>query len=169
MYHHRVVLDIQCFTNNANSYIIKEAAAIDIDYGILLFHHIASPPYDIRALSLEKQRENKWLTRNFHGLPWNSGDISYTDLFDRLRDLLKSCVTVFVKGLEKKEFIQSMSLGPRYCEVKDLTSLGCYSLNHLTETCTIDSLKCNHHKSPAHRCALANAVNLRKWYTLHSP
>lgn len=166
MYHQRVLLDVQCFKDNVNNFIIKEVAAINIDHGTLLFHHIASPPCDFSTLSIDKQRENKWLTRSFHGLPWNSGDIPYTDLVEKLCNLLYTSKTVFVKGLEKRQFIRS--LARLSCDIIDLTSLGCYSLTHLSETCIKDSLKCNNHKSLDYRCALSNAINLRKWYILNT-
>lgn len=166
MDHDTIVLDIQCFKSNLNAYIIKEITAINLTSGIILFHHIVCPPYDHKLLSQEKLRESYWLTKYFHGLEWCSGDVPYDVILEKIRDLFsnKKPSTVLVKGGEKAEFIKSVI--PDYCKVIDLDSLGCQSLESLSNLFTIDTLRCNHHKSVNHRCSLSNTVNLRRWYLL---
>lgn len=167
MVHSKIVLDIQCFKNNLNSYIIKEVTAISLESGTLMFHHIVCPPYDHRLLSQDKQRESYWLTKYFHGLEWHSGDIPYDIVLEKIRDLVNntsSTTTVLVKGCEKTEYIKSIV--SEYCNVVDLDSLGCQSLDSLNNLFTNDTLRCSHHKSGNHRCSLSNTVNLRKWYLL---
>lgn len=170
-----IVLDIQGFKNNLNSFIIKEITAINLDSGTLLFHHIVCPPYDRRILSPDKLRECYWLTKHFHGLEWHSGDIPYDVILEKIRDIFNENtnstttstnlpLTVLVKGLEKKEYIKS--LVPEYCSVIDLDSLGCQSLDSLNNLFTNDTLRCANHKNDTHRCSLSNTVNLRKWYLL---
>lgn len=163
-----IVLDIQCFKNNQNSFIIKEITAINLESGTLLFHHIVCPPYERRLLSPDKLRECYWLTQNFHGLEWHSGDIPYDVILEKIRDLFNITssfpLTVLVKGCEKREFIKS--LVPEYCNVVDMETLGCQSLDSLSNLFTNDTLRCTHHKYNTHRCSLSNTVNLRKWYLL---
>lgn len=176
MDHSKIVLDIQCFKSNLNSYIIKEITAISLESGIILFHHIVCPPYDRKLLSQDKLRESYWLTKYFHGLEWYYGDVPYDVILEKIRDLFSSnsssteqsttttTAAVLVKGCEKTEFIKSIV--PDCCKVIDLDSLGCQSLESLSNLFTTDTLRCSHHKSANHRCSLSNTVNLRKWYLL---
>lgn len=99
---HSVVLDIQCFKDNNNEYIVKEASVIEVSSGTLLLHHIARPPFDRDSLSEEKLRESYWLVKHCHGLEWDQGDIPYHVLIEKLRTCLTAHSTIFVKGCEKK-------------------------------------------------------------------
>jgi len=159
-----VVLDIQCFKDNDNGFIIKEISAVVVDTGVLLFHHIVCPPYDRRLLSADKLRENNWLTKHFHGLEWHQGDISYVDLLQKLKITLALTSLVFVKGKEKADFIATIL--PQHFIVIDLESLHCQSLSTLNTLFLQDTMKCCNHKASDHKCALTNSLNLRKWYLL---
>lgn len=162
MDHREIILDIQCFKDNSNSFIVKEVCAIELDSGILLFHHIVSPPYERKQLSAGKLRESYWTTKYHHGIEWNVGDISYNSMMDKLEYLFSSCLSIYVKGSEKKQYIKSLC--PEYCQVLDLETLNCESLESLSVLYVNDSLRCKYHTSENHNCALANALNLRKWY-----
>lgn len=160
-----VVLDIQCFKDNVNNFIVKEVACLDIDTGTLLFHHIVKPPYERKLLLPEKVRECSWLTNNFHGLDWHDGDILYTDALDAIKRVLRNSLTVYVKCDQKMKFINSLI--SEYCDVVNLEVRGCPSLKLLNILYKSDTLRCNNHKYTDHTCSLSNVVNLRKWYTQH--
>lgn len=160
-----VVLDIQCFQDNNNEYLVKEASVVEISTGTLLLHHIARAPFDRDLLLETKLRETYWLTKHCHGLDWNRGDISYHALMDKLRCCLKQRSVVYVKGLQKKEFVQRHLVTTTDSTlVIDMTDIGCNSLqgNLLSST----SIRCGRHKSDQHRCALANCINLRSWLVM---
>jgi hypothetical protein len=159
-----VVLDIQCYKDNNNSFIIKEIAAIDVETGSLLLHHIVCPPYDRKLLTAEKLRESYWLEKYYHGLEWGQGDIVYQVLLNKVKLLFTSVSHVFVKGEEKASFIKSIL--PRQCTVIDLECLHCQSLDVLNSLFTKDTLRCSNHKAVDHKCALSNSLNLRKWYLI---
>lgn len=161
-----VTLDMQCFKDNVNCFIITEVSAVDIKTGTILFHHVVSPPYNCSLLSPEKQREASWLTDNFHGLDWYAGDISYTDAIDKIRNILNSPTTILMKGCEKMKYVNSLVAG--YCKIIDISTMGCPSLDMLDRIYNSDSVRCNHHKYSHHRCSLSNAINLRKWYLQHN-
>lgn len=167
MEHNTIVLDIQCFKSNFNSFIIKEITALHLESGTILFHHIVQPPYNRDLLSPAKLRESNWLTTYFHGLDWNIGDISYSAVLEKLRE---SCyvnpnTTILLKGSEKRLFIQSLIR--EECLVLDLETVGCPSLDSLNSMYTSSTLRCNYHKYVNHRCSLSNAINLRRWYLLN--
>ena len=143
------ILDIHCFKNSYNNFIIKEAVAIDVDSGCLLFHHIVKPPYAQRVLPKDKRREANWLTNNFHGLKWQDGDLPFNDIYDKIKNCFSSATTVFVKGEEKKEFIRT--LVPSHCTVVDLQLLGCPSIKVLNNMLGNDTLRCRYHITLSHR------------------
>lgn len=159
-----IVLDFQCFKSNLNNFIIKEISAISVESGILRFHHIVCPPYNQKLLSPEKLRECYWLTKHYHGLEWNNGDVPYDIVLEKITDLSTDPITLLVKGHEKMKFIKSIV--PDYFTVLDMDLLGCQSLDTLNSLFTNDTLRCAHHKNTSTRCSLSNAVNLRKWYLL---
>jgi len=114
-----VVLDVQCFKDDANRYVVKEACAVDVDTGAVLLHHIARPPYPRDRLSVDKQRECEWLSRCYHGLDWRQGDIDYSTLLDKLRACLHRRYAVYVKGEEKRDFVLD-NLVPADANVREL-------------------------------------------------
>lgn len=188
-----VVIDLQCFKNNNNEFIVKEVCVLDVNTGKVLQHHVTQPPFDQeRFLNRAKQRENYWLTKHHHGLDWNSGDIAYHDMIDRLRDCLAQCSVIYVKGPEKKSFVMSTLLPasgvddvdtstsstlPFYISpslpsptVIDMSDIGCASLTSIDNNSLLSACKirCNHHKGVRHRCALSNCTLLRSWLLITS-
>lgn len=161
-----VIMDIQCFKNNFNEFIIKEVTGIDMESGCLLFHHIAKPPFSHSLLSREKIKEINWLTNNHHGLEWEDGDIDYDTLFKIIKTNLTTTYTVLVKGCEKRQFIQTFV--PEGCTVVDLDSVGCDSLKSLNNLYTDETLRCIHHRQVKHMCSLSNSLNMRRWFSSYS-
>lgn len=163
MDHNCVVMDVQCFKNNFNEFIIKEVVAIDLQSKCLLFHHIVKPPFNRNRLTREKMREVNWLTHNHHGLGWDDGDVDYHTILEIIKNNLTTTSTVLVKGCEKRHFIQTIV--PDWCSVIDVEPLGCGSLKFLN---TDDTLRCNNHKCTNNVCALSNSFNIRKWFMYHT-
>jgi len=175
-----VVLDIQCFTDDNNEFIVKEASVLDVTTGTLLLHHIARPPFDRDHLSDDKLRESYWQTKHCHGLTWNQGDIPYYVLIEKLRACLRHRSTVYVKGLKKKQYVSrhlvegvvappmtlsQINIAPE-TEIVDMADIGCSSLATIGNLLSISQIRCGHHKSTRHRCALANTSMLRGWLML---
>ena len=102
------ILDVQGFKRSLNRFVWKEVAivAIEKDAVPLVFHF--EPPYRWAALQEENQSCNRWLAKNHHGLAWESGDIPYEKLQDTLEAALKNACRIFVKGLEKKNWVKEM-------------------------------------------------------------
>lgn len=175
-----VVLDLQCFTDNHNEFIVKEACVLDVSRGTILLHHIAEPPFDQdRYLTREKQRERYWLTNHYHGLEWNSGDIPYNQIMNKLIECLSQHSVIYVKGIEKKMFVLKCLTGSDEVDTKttstetiysssttprviDMNDIGCNSIDSIGRT-SLSKVRCNHHKSTRHCCALSNCILLRNW------
>lgn len=164
-----VVLDMQCFKDNTNEFILKEVTVVEVDTGVLLLHHIACSPYTRAQLSAEKQRESGWLSKHCHGLTWGQGDIEYSVLVQRLQDCLAYRSAVYVKGTAKKDYVQRyLTSSSSNTTVIDASDLGCESLYLLSgPLTTTTTLQCNQHRTLQSRCALQNCVNLRNWLCLH--
>jgi len=159
-----VVLDIQCFNDNTNEFIVKEASVVDVATGTLLLHHIVKPPFDRAFLTDDKLRESYWLTKHCHGLDWNQGDIPYHVLIDKLMCCLAQRSIVYVKGLKKKQFVTNTLLPTSSTvTVVDLGDIGCSSLFTINNLLSINQTRCGHHKCVKNRCALSNVTLLRSW------
>jgi hypothetical protein len=160
-HHGSVVLDMQCFRDSDNDFLLKEVCVIDVTTGTLILHHIARPPFNREFLTSERLRESNWLTRHCHGLEWDQGDIAYVALLDRLRSCLLHRPVVYVKGSQKREFVKRHLISdPAATTVQDMGDLGCGSLNG---PLSYQAVRCRHHKSALNRCALHNCIVLRGW------
>ena len=94
-----LILDFQGFKDNSNQFIIKELALISRD-GTFVQHWVVKSTFKYLELDLQRQKSAYWITKYFHGLTWNSGDVTVQDLHYLLADILKdSCV--FIKGKRK--------------------------------------------------------------------
>lgn len=89
-------IDFQGFKSNSNYFIIKEFALITKNKK---FHDIIKSPANI-TLDEQHQKQTKWLTENYHGLNWNSGNISLTKLRNTIQPVLWKKI-VYLKGEEK--------------------------------------------------------------------
>ena len=164
-----VILDVQCFKDNTNDLLLKEVSVVEVNSGTILLHHIAKPPFDRDSLTEEKLRESYWLTKHCHGLEWDRGDIPYYVLMDKLRTCLTRRTLVYVKGSEKKEFVQrNFIIDPVTTTVVDMSDLGCGSLTSTSNLLSTNVVRCGQHKRRGthKRCALANCTVLRGWLFL---
>jgi hypothetical protein len=159
-----VIVDIQCFKDNDNKFIIKEIAAIYVQSGSILCHHIISPPYPRNLLSAERIQQTYWLIKYNHGLEWTIGDISYHLLLDKLKKIFNLISIVLVKGREKCDYLQTIL--PQQCNVAVLDNFYCKRQEVIMELFIKDTVRCNNLMGTHHKCAVSNIVNLRKWYIL---
>lgn len=104
------ILDLQGF-RKSNSFILKEAAYVSVEEkdspSVLLFQ----PPCFWSSLTDEDQRVNSWLEANYHGLSWEIGDIPYYHMVDVLQNDLEKASKIYIKGLEKKKWLQKILHG----------------------------------------------------------
>lgn len=67
-----VFVDVQGFKGNHNRFICKEFCLID---GVDVFHELIRSPFPLNRLSAHLRTQANWLTRNFHGLNFEDGDL----------------------------------------------------------------------------------------------
>ena len=90
-----------------------------------------------------------WLEHNYHGIPWDSGDVPYKEVIEILQNHLRDASKVHVKGLEKKRLLEKI-----FPNVYNLEAMGCPSLRKLKVNANIS---CNNHVSTwSPQCAAQN-------------
>lgn len=108
----------------------------------------------------EKQRKIiNWASKKYHGMSWDSGNITMLDAKIHIQALIANEPFVFTKGLEKARFLTEF-LG---CKTIELSKYGCPSIRK-NEYKT----DCGHHQSTNSRCAIDSARFLQKYIDGHS-
>lgn len=95
-------VDMQGFKDNSNRFVLKEIAVVTSNAS---FHDVIKSPFAFRHLNKKRTREAKWLTKNHHGIHWNAGTMSMTQLRTIIRPMLHRKV-IYVKGIEKVQWIR---------------------------------------------------------------
>lgn len=152
-----LLIDVQGFKSNNNSFIFKEVAVFNFASGTST-SYLLKPPIPWGILEARYKSENTWLARNYHGLQWDSGDTPYHELHSLLAHLFTSSATIFVKGLEKRKWLQEEFPETVIINVEDH---GCPSLQKLKECFT--STTCLHHTIPFASCAIENVLLIKSW------
>ena len=143
-----VVVEFEGFQLNPYDFIIKELAFYVIDYGYHARWNFL-PPFPWSELSAKNKKMAAWLTRNFHGLRWESGDLPYSSCELILTSLLTSYKVIYTKGLEKTIFLERKS-GRKIFNLDDLNCPKVTSLGSLQVKCPVHMLHFKH-------CALVKA------------
>ena len=144
-----VVLDFQGFQLQPHTFVVKELAFFDMNYG---YHARWSfqPPHAWEKLSRKRQKTYAWVIRNCHSMPWESGDLPYTDLRPILISLFTAYSQIYVKGLEKVKFLEKLS-GKI---ILDLNDMQCPKV----DTLPIPNMACADHSPNFKFCALNKAA-----------
>ena len=95
-------MDVQGFKKPINQFVFKELAIVPFQEDAQPIVYLFEPPYHWNSLPAKYKSENFWVTFNYHGLEWASGDIPYEELRLIIRDTLRSAGAVYVKVLEKR-------------------------------------------------------------------
>nr|AGQ20231.1 AsIV-cont00128-ORF1 [Apophua simplicipes ichnovirus] len=135
------VVDVQGFKQSDGKFVLKEFAMVTIDMKIVKhLEFVVKPPYPFKYLLKEHRSMNSSLTRNVHGISWDSGTISYEESRPYIRKLLKNARTIYVRGSEKRVWLRSLLNVS--VQVVDLKKLECPSTRELKEslnyTCASD-------------------------------
>ena len=69
------VIDFQGFKRVYNEFVFKELAIVPLGENVQPIVYLFAPPHDWSYLPPRYRCENSWLTKNFHGLHWQDGEI----------------------------------------------------------------------------------------------
>jgi hypothetical protein len=157
--------DVQMLRGKDGQYLIKEFGVFQCcplgdAYMIVTF----APPYDHSEVPENIQRQNQYVSKNIHGLSWETGTTPYEDMPAKLLEMTSHLSLVYVKGEEKKRFLQSLLK----CAVVDAEKLGAPALKmfpHMWAPCH------NEVHTTSHTCAVRNARRIGMWilYRVRDP
>lgn len=154
------IVDIQGFTRPFNDFVLKELAIVPLEDDALPSVYLFEPPQRWSSLLAKYKSTNLWLELNYHGIPWNSGDVSYDEVHEVLQNLLQEAYKIHVKGLEKKRWLERI-----VPNVYNLEDLNCPSLEKLRDMDNNTHISCSNHSlilSTPH-CAAYNVHMLKAW------
>lgn len=153
------VVDIQGFKKPIDEFVLKEFAVLPVhDKTMQPLAFIFQPPSSWGSLPVKYRCINSWLTRNFHGLPWDSGDIPYEAAKEIIGNILLHASTIYVKGKEKKEWLANF-IGES-THVVNVEEIDCPSLMELRQK-SHPTIYPHHHEKI--NCAGENVKLLRNW------
>lgn len=153
------VVDIQCFVDNSNAYIVKEISILDLNY-FSSQHWVFKPPEEC-ILNESSLRVNNWLNRYFHKIDWREGDVDYDHLNTILLRYLPRYKRIVVKGLQKKRFLSNYS-----DNVIDLEDFGCPQIGILTVA--DQGTQCLLHSRTPRMCTHVRVYALANWIFTNS-
>lgn len=154
-----LIVDIQFCIDMRGKNIAKEIAVLALKNNYVA-HWIVSPPYSIQKLGDEVRRQNGWLQKNIHCIPWTDGDVSQTRVKKNLSEILRNVGKIYVRGREKVAFLSDLTIS----EIINLEENDdCPSFEKLTWVDTY----CLYHASKfgylGFSCAFNNAAKLKFW------
>lgn len=153
-----VFIDVQGFKTTDNAFILKEFCLL---HGNFEFHDIVKSPCMRKDLSNIYKRQADWLTFTYHGLKFDSGNITLNELIELTSEHVNGR-TLVVKGYEKAEWMRKI-YGNYDVECVNADEFRSFIFTTTTKY-EIDSI-CPHHKR-LHgfnkcNCALSRARQLK--------
>lgn len=150
------VVEFQCFVDDCNNYIVKELAIFDLKY-YAASHWIFKPPSHPLVIRSKTVRTNCWLSKNYHRIRWEQGDISYRSLPDILHDVDLNYKYVFVKGQQKKDFLLGFL---HSCEIINIEEYKCPRVDKME---SLQITPCITHKDLKLMCSYYRSHILAQW------
>ena len=102
-----VVLDVEGFRHRKEKFIVKERGVCTDDYLDCLSF---LPPTNYSELTTQQKQSFGWLTRNLHGIEWDTVNYPYvylTQIIQSVR-LRNPGATIYAKGEEKVKFLSDL-------------------------------------------------------------
>lgn len=147
-----VFIDIQGFKIPQNRFMVKEFCIINEGD---VFHAVVKHNYSFRFLPSFYQRQAIWLTRCFHGLLYESGNITIDEVRAIVYPKIKDKI-IMVKGCEKAKWLQYIFR--KFGEIDILNIEDC----NFQMDCSGEYIPCDNHQKLCYNfkkchCALSNA------------
>lgn len=156
-----VFIDIQGFRNR-HRFICKEFCMISDSEK---YHAIVKSPYNFEKLPIQYQRNANWLTKYFHGLSFECGNVFLRDVVKEIYPKL-SGKKVLVKGGEKVEWLKNMFKGIGQIDCMNIEDLN----NNITDENDIEYQICDYHNEKfgwrRMRWAMSSALKLKEMFSI---
>ncbi|KAJ8685333.1 hypothetical protein QAD02_021126 [Eretmocerus hayati] len=151
-------VDIQGFRRSTNLFQLKELAIVPLENAFLPTICLFKAPCRWAKLLPQERKYNEWLEK-YLGIPWNSDFIASSCQIRILHDNLRSASKIYVKGVEKKRWIEEILPGKLIINMEEIR---CPPLRQLS---TDHRISCHHHTIRENgMCAVKNAYSLRNWF-----
>lgn len=161
-FEHWVYVDLQGFKVNKNRFMCKEFCLLD---GNEKFHAIVKSWFPHNKLLYHYKRQIEWLSKYFHGLTYDCGDMDIDQLTEIVYPKLVG-KTVIVKGSDKINWLKYIfrNYGDISCRnIEDLD----YDIDETEQN------KCEYHNEQypcwKYRCAMSNALKLQDTANKNAP
>ena len=102
------IIDFEGFKQSFNNFVFKEVAIMVLEEDSIPTVYHFKPPTQWEDLSEEDKCSSRWLERNFHGILYSSGEITYDKLEETLKAALSNAEKIVVKSLQKKKWLQDL-------------------------------------------------------------
>ena len=100
------VVDFQGFKRPINDFVFKDVAVAPLEDDTLPSVYLFKPPP--RAWNFLPAKYKSGLENNYHGIPWDNGDVPYEEVIEILQNHLRDASKVHVKSLEKKRLLEKI-------------------------------------------------------------
>ncbi|XP_043484246.1 uncharacterized protein LOC122512469 [Leptopilina heterotoma] len=151
------IVDVQGFKKPCNEFIFKELAIVPLESDAQPRVYLFEPPCAWNSLPGRYKSKNLWLTNNYHLIPWMAGDVCYDEVRTILQDALRGAKTIYVKGCEKKQWLEKYLM-----IVHNLEKIDCPAFKNIKTE--LLPLICTHHIAQTENCAVNNVFKLRNWF-----
>ena len=154
-----LVIDAEFF----NDGIVKELAVVSPFFSLAFSF---APNQEFSTLQLPKQKLNNWLTRNLHGITWESGYLPYQSLPKIAAIFNNPAILVYVKGHQKINNLRKFLPDVKYL---NLESIGCPTIAELLKESRLPYVRCCNypqtHNSVTYErhCAQRKAMLYYQW------
>lgn len=160
MSYRAVLCDLQGFYGRDKEFIVKEAAFMSLS-GAKFQSFLFKSPYPLSYLNIQQQQNVHWVKKFKHGLDWSDGFIPYFELSSVFNNILSQYQIIFVKGLEKRQFIKSIIMNDNI-SVVNLEIYGCPKISDILKLKY--TRRCFNHSNGIGLCATENVRLLHNWY-----
>lgn len=155
-----VVVDIECFSDSLIKEISFSSQFFNLGYSFV-------PPQPFTTLPLSKQKQNLWLTRNLHGITWESGSCPAAAIHDIIKIFNNSKIQLYAKGESKIKVLDKYFPD---CHIVNLDAMGCpnyaelaRNLNPFTQVSCSSYPQAHNSMAYEHHCAQRKGYVYAQW------
>ena len=121
-----LVIDFEGFQVSSKQFFVKELAAYAVNDSTFRGRWLFKAPFCFDHLDKKSKITVLYTAYNIHHMDWTEGHLPYTDLPCILRMLFRSFKKIYVKGLQKKKFLERFGVEienledencPRFCQL----------------------------------------------------
>lgn len=151
-----LVIDIQAFVGPQDEYLPKEICVLSVNHPYS-DSWVIGPPCRFSELDFSTRRQNNWLSRNYHRLNWEDGEVPPFSLPMLLNRATANASVVYVRGREKSIYLSKIisvpvvNLEGYSPALKRLEAPRNLCLFHGVVTCEL------------YKCAIQNAHKIKQW------